>query len=62
MLDKTSLAGLRDSTESFGKYDWWTHAVPVTFSEWGKIPHRKGGKPRGLSVNHGNKWKGIVDD
>lgn len=37
-------------------------AVPVTFSRWTQIPHRGGGKPRGLSVNRGNRDRGILDD
>jgi len=54
--------GLKDSVECFGVYDVWSTAVPVTFSRWTGLKHRKGGKPRGISVNRGNKWKGIVDD
>lgn len=61
MLDKTSVAGLKDSEETFGKYDHWSQAIPVSWSEWGKIPHRKGGKPRGLSVNRGRKWEQYDD-
>jgi len=33
----------------------WDQAVPVSPSEWTAIPHRGGGKPRGLSVNRGNR-------
>ena len=53
--------GLKDDFECFGKYDCWSEAVPVTFSEWTGLKHRKGGKPRGRSVNKGNMEKWLDD-
>jgi len=35
-------------------------AVPVTWTVW--VPPKPRGKPRGLSVNRGNKYKGVLDD
>jgi hypothetical protein len=52
---------MKSSYEHFGKSDIWSDAVPVSYSKWTGLKHRKGGKPRGLSVNAGNKFKGILD-
>ena len=54
-MGKGMKIGLKDDFENFGIYDYWSDAVPVTFSDWTGLKHRKGGKPRGKSVNHGNK-------
>jgi hypothetical protein len=59
-LRKRGMAGAtayRDRDEVIGPalLGEWDQAVPVSPSEWTAIPHRGGGKPRGLSVNRGNR-------
>ena len=44
-----------DKYERFGNADLFSTAYPVSFSGWTGLKHRKGGKPRGLSVNKGNR-------
>lgn len=57
MIGPKSPVGYQDKSESIGTLlQEIQRAVPISSNRWMELTHRKGGKPRGLSVNPGNKW------